>query len=148
MPYNLTPVTVAAGAVFPQSLSSSFVNTRQYPVLSTGYNDGTFERSLIVDTVNPPRALQTWALGQRLTTAQLNTLLQFWETTAKGGLNPFYFYDPVDVLEGQKIGSNWDGTGSNEQGRRRCFFRGDWSQQAQIARLATSLMIVEAWDGL
>ena len=36
---------------------------------------------------------------------------------AAGGLNPFYFYDPFDVLPGAQIGSNFDATGDNTQGR-------------------------------
>ena len=49
MPYNLQPAQVAAGAVFPQLLCTSFVDTRQYPVLSTLYNDGSNERSMVQD---------------------------------------------------------------------------------------------------
>jgi hypothetical protein len=115
-----------------------------YPLLSATYNDGTFERSLIVDTVNPPRMLHTWVLAQRLTTAQLATLLNFWETQTEGGLNPFYFYDPFDVLPGQHIGSNYDASGDNTQGRVICFFRGDWAQRTDLGRhTGPNLTLVE-----
>jgi hypothetical protein len=134
VPYNLQPAAVAAGTVFPQSLSTSFVDARAYPLLSAAYNDGTIERSLIQDSVNPPRAPRTWVLAQRLTTAQLTTLLNFWQTQAQGGLNPFYFYDPFDVIPPAKIGSNYDPTGDNTQGRVICFFRGDWGQQTGLSR--------------
>ena len=40
MPYNLTPVEPTA--VFPQSLCTSFAETHIYPLLSIGYNDGSF----------------------------------------------------------------------------------------------------------
>ena len=144
MPYNLAQATVAAGTVFPQSLSASFVDTHQYPLLSTAYNDGTFERSLMQDFVNPPRALRTWTLSQRLTETQLATLLNFWEQDTQGGLYPFYFYDPFDVLDGQQIGSNYDPAGDNTLGRAICFFRGDWSQQLLLGRHAVpSLLLVE-----
>ena len=144
MPYNLAPATVAPGAVLPLSLSSSFTETNAYPVLSILYNDGTSETSLIQDGVNPPRSLRVWALAKRLTTTQLTDLHTFYETTVQGGLNPFYFYDPYDIPPGDAIGSNYDPTGSNEQGRVKCFFRGDWNQQTDLSRhLVPGLTLVE-----
>jgi hypothetical protein len=144
MPYNLKPAAVAPGTVLPKSLSTSFTETRVYPMLTTMYNDGTFERSLIQDGVNPPRALRTWALAKRLTTAQLTTLLNFWESQTDGGSNPFYFYDPFDILPGNHVGSNYDATGNNTQGRVTCFFRGDWSQQTLLGRhVVGNLTLVE-----
>ena len=144
MPYNLSPAAVVPGTVLPKSLSTSFVETRIYPMLSITYNDGSFERSLIQDGVNPPRALRTWTLAKRLTTAQLSSLLDFWENKARGGLNPFYFYDPHDVLPGHHVGSNYDATGNSTQGRVICFFRGDWSQRTDLGRhMGPSLNLVE-----
>lgn len=144
MPYNLQPAQVAPGAVFPQSLCTSFVDTRQYPVLSTAYNDGTIESSLIQDGVNAPRWLRTFAQAQKLTVVGLNALRSFYENTAQGGLYPFYFYDPWDVLPGQQIGSNFDATGNSTQGRATCFFRGDWSEQGALGRhIVPSLLLVE-----
>ena len=144
MPYNLTPATVTPGTVLPQSLSTSFVETHIYPLLSIAYNDGTIERSLIQDGVNPPQALRTWVQAKRLTTAQLTALLNFWETQTLGGLNPFYFYDPFGVLPGQQIGSNFDPTGDNTQGRAVCFFRGGWGQRTELGRhVVPSLTLVE-----
>ena len=144
MPYNLAPVAVAPGIVLPQSLNLSFVHTEIYPLLSITYNDGTFERSLIQDFVNAPRSLRTWALSKRLTTAQLTTLLNFWETQTHGGLYPFYFYDPFDILPGAKIGSNYDAAGNNTQGRVVCFFRGDWGQRTELGRhVVPGLTLVE-----
>lgn len=134
MIHNLAQATVPAGRVFPKSLSTSFTMTRLYPVLSVQYNDGTFERSLITDTVNPARALRTWVIAKRLTHAQLTTLLNFWELTALGGQNPFYYYDPTDVLPGHHHGSNWDATGGNPQGRAIVFFRGDWAHTVGLGR--------------
>jgi hypothetical protein len=141
MPYNLQPASVASGAVMPQALCLSFTEINQYPMLSSLYNDGTFQCSLIQDGVNAPRSLRTFTLAQRLTTAQLTTLLQFWEQTTVGGLNPFYFYNPFDVCP---VGSNWDATGGNQQGRITCFFRGDWSQRSELGRhVVPGLTIVE-----
>lgn len=162
MPYNLSPATVAPGTVLPQSLNTSFVETHVYPLLSVQYNDGTFERSLIQDFANPPRALRTWALVKRLTTKQLTDLLHFFEVAVQGGLLPFYFYNPIDVLPGQHIGSNYDPTGDNTQGRAVCFFRGNWAQKTELGgpqrpagdplrdidgrHIVPSLMLVECWD--
>lgn len=134
MPSNLLPASVAQGAVLPQSLSTSFVMMAVYPLLSASYNDGTFERSLIVDGTNAARAMRTWMLAKRVTTPQLTALWNFWSTQAVGGLNPFYFYDPFGVLPGHHIGSNYDGSGNNTQGRVTCYFRGDWAQRTDPGR--------------
>jgi hypothetical protein len=144
MPYNLTAASVVPGTVLPKSLNTSFAESRAYPLLTTMYNDGTFERSIIQDGVNPPRALRMWVLTKRLTTAQLTTLLNFWETQAQGGLNPFYYYDPLDVNPGQHVGSNYDPAGNNTQGRVIVFFRGDWSQRTELGRhTGPTLTLVE-----
>lgn len=144
MPANLAAASVAPGAVLPQSLSTSYVEMWSYPILGVNYNDGTNERSLIQDGVNPPLPLRTWTLARRLTTAQLNTLLNFWRNTTKGGLNPFYYYDPFDVLPGHQHGSNYDPAGNNSQGRVICFFRGDWGHHTELGRhVVPNLLLVE-----
>jgi hypothetical protein len=50
------------------------------------------------------------------------------------GLTPFAFYNPFDVASGQQIGSNYDSTGNNTQGRVTVVFRGNWAQATDIAR--------------
>ena len=50
------------------------------------------------------------------------------------GLVPFAFYNPFDVASGQQIGSNYDPTGNNTQGRVTVVFRGNWAQATDIAR--------------
>lgn len=142
MTYNLTPVKITA--VMPQSLCLSFTETYLYPLLSTSYNDGTFERSLIVDGANAPRYLRTFALTKRLTTAQLSTLFNFFDSVAIGGLNAFYYYNPFDVCP---VGSNYDPTGTVIDGRVPVFFRGDWSQRTDVARhIGPNLLLVETAD--
>jgi hypothetical protein len=142
MPYNLVPVQIVN--VLPQSLCASFVETYDYALLGTIYNDGTFERSLIVDGVNPPRALRTFAQSKRLTNAQLNTLWTFWSATAQGGLYAFYFYNPFDA---DPVGSNYDPTGTETIGRVPVFFRGDWSQRSALSRYRVeNLLLVETAD--
>jgi hypothetical protein len=38
------------------------------------------------------------------------------------------------VASGQQIGSNYDSTGNNTQGRVTVVFRGNWAQVTDIAR--------------
>lgn len=145
MPSTLLTATVSpASTVLPAALYTAFTRTEIYPLMSNTYHDGQVERSLITDTVNPARSCRTWQLSRRLTTAQLATLLAFWESTVYGGLLPFYFYDPFDVAPGQQIGSNYDPTGTSTQGRATCFFRGDWRQSTEIGRsVVPDLLLVE-----
>ena len=44
------------------------------------------------------------------------------------------FYNPFDVTSSQQIGSNYDPTGNNTQGRVTVVFRGNWAQASDIAR--------------
>jgi len=50
------------------------------------------------------------------------------------GLTPFALYNPFDVALGQQIGSNYDPTGNNTQGRVTVVFRGNWAQGTDIVR--------------
>ena len=144
MPYNLVPVKIANGAVLPQMLCASFTETYEYPILATDYNDGTHESSLIVDGANAPRYARTFAMSNRLTSAQLAALSNFWTATTQGGLYPFYFYNPFDV---DPIGSNYDPTGTNVNGRVPVFFRGDWSQRSALGRhTGPNLLLIETAD--
>ena len=63
----------------------------------------------------------------------LSALYSFW-VSQKGGLTPFAFYNPFEVASGQQIGSNYDPTGNNTQGRVTVVFRGNWAQATDIAR--------------
>ena len=68
----------------------------------------------------------------------------FWQTVTQGGLYPFYFYNPFNA---DPIGSNFDPTGTNVNGRVAVFFRGDWSQKTDLARhTGPSLLLVETAD--
>jgi hypothetical protein len=142
MPANLTPVAIRG--VLPKSLCTAFTETYEYPLLSMLYNDGTFERSLITEPKHAPRYLRTFALTERLTSAELDALANFWTNTAQGGLYPFYFYNPFDA---QPIGSNYDPTGTEVIGRVAVFFRGDWSQRTDLSRhTGPNLLLVETAD--
>jgi hypothetical protein len=72
-------------------------------------------------------------LNKRLNASALATLYNFW-VSQNGGLMPSAFYNPFDVTAGQLIGSNYDPTGSNTQGRVTLVFRGNWAQTTDLAR--------------
>jgi hypothetical protein len=110
------------------------VEIHAFPLLTNQYHDGTVQRSLVIDGVNAPQDLRQWRLAKRLSPANLATLQTFFEVTVKGGLLPFWMYDPYDVLPGNLIGSNYDPTGVGTQGRYSVFFRGNWKQVLGIGR--------------
>lgn len=136
MPSNLASASVIpTSTVFPNTLSTSFNESRGYPILSTLYHDGSIEWSLITDGVNPARAARQWTLTKRLTAAQLSTMRTFWKTTTKGGLKPFYYYPNH---------SQYDASGANSTGRITCYFRGQWSETLTLGRSdVAALTIVE-----
>jgi hypothetical protein len=145
MPATLALAAVTPTAtVFPQSLSTSESLTAVFPLLSNYYHDGTLHRSLITDGVNVARPARIWRLSKRLTTAQLTTLLTFWETAVLGGLNPFYLYDPYARTPGTPVGSNYDATGVSTTGRVTVYFRGNWQHSTDLGRhTVPSLELVE-----
>ena len=69
----------------------------------------------------------------RLTPSLLGALYTFWGSQ-NAGMTPFAFYNPFDVASGQQIGSNYDPTGNNTQGRVTVVFRGNWAQATDVAR--------------
>lgn len=133
MPGYLLPATPVG--VMPSSLCTAFSESRSFPVLSQVYKDGYAERGLITDSVNPAVSLKVWKLTKKLTPAAWATLKTFIE----GHLSPlptaFYYYNPFDVAPGYAIGSNYDSTGSNIQGRYVCSFTmPGWSEVVGLAR--------------
>ena len=48
--------------------------------------------------------------------------------------DPVRLYNPFDVASGQQIGSNYDSTGNETQGRVTVVFRGNWAQATDVAR--------------
>lgn len=140
MPGNLA--SAAPSGVLPKSLSTAFTETRVLPMLVQKYHDGTSERSLIQDGVNIPESIRIWKLTRKLDATTMALLVTFFEGQ-QGGLTPFYFYDPYEVTLGQKIGSNWDATGTSVEGRHVCVFRGDWSQVTNIGRSEASIEFME-----
>src|SRR6202522_2287968 len=92
------------------------------------YHDGTVQRSQLAQT-----SRRTFRLSKRLTASLLSALYSFWGSQ-NGGMTPFAFYNPFDVATGQQIGSNYDPTGNNTQGRVTVVFRGNWAQATDVAR--------------
>jgi hypothetical protein len=112
----------------PASLCTAFTELREYVQLQNQYHDGTIQRSQLAQT-----SRRTFRLSKRLSASVLSALYSFW-VSQNAGLTPFAFYNPFDVASGQQIGSNYDPTGNNTQGRVTVVFRGNWAQATDIAR--------------
>ena len=126
MPGNL--LAAVPNGVMPFTLCTAFTEEREYAQLQNEYRDGTIERSQLAQT-----SRRTFRLSKRLSASALSALYSFWESQ-NGGLTPFAFYNPFDVAAGQEIGSNYDPTGNNTQGRVTVVFRGNWAQTTDLAR--------------
>jgi len=126
MPGNL--IQSAPNGVMPASLCTAFTELREYAQLQNGYHDGTIQRSQLAQT-----SRRTFRLSKRLSSSLLAALYDFY-VSQNGGLTSFAFYNPFEVLAGQQIGSNFDPTGTNTQGRVTVAFRGNWAQATDLAR--------------
>ena len=135
MPGNL--VQAAPSVVMPASLCTMFTEVREYAQLQNEYKDGTIQRAQLAQT-----SRRTFRAAKRLSASARSTLSTFF-TSQNGGLIPFVFYNPFEVLAGQEIGSNYDATGANTQGRITVVFRGDWLETTDLCRSNVSLELVE-----
>jgi hypothetical protein len=126
MPGNI--LAAVPNGVMPFSLCTAYSESREYAQLQNQYRDGTIQRAQLAQT-----SRRTFRLNKRLSASALSALYNFW-VSQNGGLMPFAFYNPFDVAAGQQIGSNYDPTGNNTQGRVTVVFRGNWSQATDIAR--------------
>ena len=136
MPENLQ--NAAPSGVLPASLCTAFTELREYVQLQNQYRDGTIQRSQLAQT-----SRRTFRLSKRLNASMVSALYNFW-VSQNGGLTPFAFYNPVDVVAGQQIGSNYDSTGNSTQGRVTVVFRGNWAQSTDVCRTnAEGLELVE-----
>ena len=86
-----TFANAAPATVLPNSLSSAFVHTREYPVIDNEYRNGESQRSAEAAT-----SRREWNLTKRLTPAQLAALRTFYDAR-NGTHEPFYFYDPYET---------------------------------------------------
>jgi len=126
MPGNLTQSE--PNGVMPASLCTAFTELREYAEIQNQFHDATIQRSQLAQT-----SRRTFRLNKRLNASALSALYNFW-VSQNGGLAPFAFYNPFDVAAGQQIGSNYDSTGNNTQGRVTVVFRGNWTQATDLAR--------------
>jgi hypothetical protein len=101
---------------------------REYAQLQNQYHDGTVQRSQLAQT-----SRRMFRLSKRLSAPQLSGLYTFW-VSQNGGLAPFAFYNPFEITAGQQIGSNYDASGNNVQGRYIVVFRGNWAQATDLCR--------------
>jgi hypothetical protein len=137
MPGNIE--NAAPNGVMPESLCTAFTEIREYAQLQNQYHDGTIQRSQLAQS-----SRRTFRLSKRLNAPELATLYNFW-VAQNGGLTPFIFYNPFEVLAGQQIGSNYDPTGNNPQGQVTVVFRCHWAQATDLARSnVQGLELVEA----
>jgi len=126
MPGNL--LAAVPNGVMPFSLCTAFTEGREYAQLQNQYRDGTIQRSQLAQT-----SRRTFRPNMRLSAAQLSALYSFL-VSRNFGMTPFLFYNPFDVAAGQQIGSNYDSTGANTQGRVTVVLRGDWTQATDVCR--------------
>src|ERR1035437_7287879 len=135
VPGNL--VQSAPNGVMPASLCTAFTELREYVQLQNQFHDGTIQRSQLAQT-----SRRTFRLSKRLSASVLSALYSFW-VSQTAGLTPFAFYNPFDVVANQQIGSNYDSTGNNTQGRITVAFRGNWAQSTDLARSNLQLELIE-----
>jgi hypothetical protein len=136
MPANI--LAAVPNGVMPFTLCTAFTESREYAQLQNQYRDGTIQRGQLAQT-----SRRTFRPNMRLDATLLSTLYTFL-TSQNFGMTPFLFYNPFDVLAGQQIGSNYDATGSNTQGRVIVVCRGNWAQTTDLARTnVRGLQLVE-----
>jgi hypothetical protein len=116
MPGNIA--NAAPASVLPQSLSSAFVHTREYPVINE-YRNGESQRS-----AQAANSRKKWNLTQRLTPAQFAALRTFYHAR-NGTREPFYSYDPYET--NPKF--SYDPTGAAATARYTVRFKTDWSRK-------------------
>ena len=126
MPGNI--LAAVPNGVMPFALCTAFTESREYAQLQNQYRDGTIQRAQLAQT-----SRRTFRPNMRLNATKLATLYTFL-TSQNFGMTPFLFYNPFDVLAGQQIGSNYDATGNNTQGRVTVVARGNWSQLSDLCR--------------
>jgi hypothetical protein len=126
MPGNI--LAAVPNGVMPFTLCTAFTESRVNEQLQNQYRDGTIQRAQLAQT-----SRRTFRPNMRLDSALLATLYTFL-AGRNFGMTPFLFYNPFDVLAGQQIGSNYDATGNNTQGRVTVVLRGNWAQVSDLCR--------------
>jgi hypothetical protein len=147
MPGSVAVASVASGDVFPKSLSSSFVEVREGPVmLANYYHDGSRQASLLSQT-SRKRFVLTVKLGLvydesgTLIEDQLATLITFRDANPGPDGQPsparaFYFYDPFE--------GDHDPTGASTTGRYTVVFGSQsWNQTTGMSSTQVPVELIE-----
>ena len=125
MPGN---ISLADGlTVLPAALCSAFSRGWNYPVQVNDFPDGACLRE--IEATNSRRA---WKQTRKVRAVALGVLRAFYDACG-GPRDPFLFYDPFEVAEGDDIGSNHDPTGLSMVGRFTVRFNTDYSQNSGVA---------------
>jgi phage-related protein len=126
-------LNAAPDSVMPHSLSRAFIHEREYPVLDNEYRNGESQRS-----AQAANSRKRWRLAKRLSTAQLQTLRDFFDAR-KGPTESFYFYDPYET--NPKF--SHDPTGQAIAGRYTVRFNGEWNQSVSLSRADVNIELIE-----
>lgn len=123
----------AATLVLPFALCRTFRQTRTYPVLVNLYANGESIRE--IEATNSRR---NWDLAMRLTPTQMTAMRDFFDSV-RGGLIPFFFYDPFESTPY----FNYDATGASLNGRFTVVFTTPWQQSMGLGRGDASFSLIE-----
>lgn len=123
---NASPV-----GVLPFSLCTQLVESREWPVRSAEYHDGTVDRMALVSS---PR--RSWKLSKRLAPAALVALRNY---LAAHPADAFYIY----AMKETSPPFTWDGTGAATVGRYTVRVEGDWNQATYIPRADCAAEFIE-----
>lgn len=130
MPASVPNASVSL--VMPWALCSSFGRSQIYPARRNVYR-GT-EQQITLEAGN---SRKSWDIAQRLTPANLATMLAFHATV--GTLTPFFFYDPWDTSP--KF--NYDPSGTATTGRYVVRFEGPLTTDRAWPRHDLTFRLIE-----
>jgi hypothetical protein len=123
--------------VLPFTLCTAFREERTWAMLENEYRDGESQRNLLVDD----HRVQ-WRQSKKLPPDDMDALRAFYDLML-GPTQVFWYYDPFDVLPHQEIGTNWDSTGGNPQGRHPVRFDSSFSQTAGVGMATADIVLIE-----
>lgn len=125
---NASPLTV-----MPSSLSRTFVQEREYPVLGNEYRQGESQRSVQVSN-----SRKRWRLAKRLAPVALAALRDYYDAR-RGSTEPFYFYDPYET----NPRFTHDPTGQATAGRYTVRFANPWTESLTLGRADLAIELIE-----
>lgn len=122
-----------ATLVMPFALCRMFRQTRTYPTLVNEFANGESIRE-----IQATNSRRSWDLAQRLPPS-LMTVGRDFHDSVRGGLDPFYFYDPFESTPN----FNYDATGASLNGRFTVVFTTAWAQSMGLGRGDVSFSLIE-----